>query len=120
MSRNLFDQVADFVAHETGVRRERIAPETLVEDDLGCTGDDALDLITDFSREFRVDLEDFRFDFHFGPERAAGPEMLILAPVALLAQPLRLPLADAEQPGTGERRSSGRSCGTGSLVPPGC
>jgi acyl carrier protein len=86
MSTKLFGQVADLVADETGVRRERITPETIIEDDLGCTGVDAEELIIRFSQEFGVDLEEFRFDLHFAPETGAGPEVLILIPVALLVR----------------------------------
>lgn len=82
MSTDLFGQVAD----ETGVRRERITPETIIEDDLGCTGSDAEELILHFSQEFSVDLEEFRFDLHFGPEIGAGPEVLIGVPIALLGR----------------------------------
>jgi hypothetical protein len=77
MDAELFDRVADFVARELGVRRERIRPETLVEDELGCTGDDAGDLMEAFAREFGVDLAGFQFDRHFGPENGATPWSLL-------------------------------------------
>jgi acyl carrier protein len=77
MDAELFDRVADFVARELGVRRERIRPETLVEDDLGCSGYDAADFIEAFAREFGLDLTGFEFDRHFGPEEAATPWSLL-------------------------------------------
>jgi hypothetical protein len=86
MSEDLTRRVFDLVARELGVPRSRLQSETRIEDDLGCTGDDAVDLMRAFSEEFEVDLNAFRFDLHFAPERPAGPEFLFLLPLSLLAR----------------------------------
>ena len=77
MDPELFDRVAALVARETGVRRERVRPETFVEDDLGCTGDDAAELMEAFARAFGVDRTGFVFDRHFGPEAPVTPWILL-------------------------------------------
>ena len=77
MSTELFERVAALIARETGAPPDRIQPETLVENDLGCTGIDASDLISEFAKEFHVDLSGFVFSRHFGPELPATPWSLI-------------------------------------------
>ena len=69
----LFERVRTFIAREVRRPVERITPSTLLEDDLGVTGDDAEDLMRDFAAVFGVDLADFAFARHFGEERAATP-----------------------------------------------
>ena len=41
---------------------------TLIENDLGITGDDAYDLIKKISKAFKVDVSKFEFDKYFAPE----------------------------------------------------
>jgi hypothetical protein len=45
-----------------------IHSDMLVEYDLGFSGDDAVDFITDFSNEFKIDISKFDFGYHFGPD----------------------------------------------------
>ena len=85
MDATLFPRVVTLVARETGSRPERIRPETLVEDDLGCTGDDAAELMAEFAREFGVDLTGFQFSRHFGAEAPATPWSLLRGLVVWLA-----------------------------------
>lgn len=73
MTTPTLEEVAIWLSSELSVNQERIRATTLVEDDLGCTGDDARDLMAAFSRDFRVDLAGFDFRQHFGPEIAATP-----------------------------------------------
>lgn len=73
MDAELFERVADFVSREAGVRRDRLTTETRLEDDLGVTGDDAVDLVAAFAAEFGVALDGFVLGRHFGGERAATP-----------------------------------------------
>ena len=77
MDNDTFERVATLVARETGVRRSRISLATLIEDDLGCTGFDASDLMNAFARDFHVDMAEFCFDRHFNPELPATPWSLI-------------------------------------------
>jgi acyl carrier protein len=63
-----FERVAQLIVEECGVRRADVRPDSDLERDLGITGDDAGDLMTAYAREFSVDLADFEFLRHFGPE----------------------------------------------------
>ncbi|MEP6756547.1 MAG: DUF1493 family protein [Chthonomonadales bacterium] len=61
-------QVRKFVAEERGEPIEYIRLETRVEEDLGCTGDDADEFMLSFATRFEVDLTGMEFGRHFGPE----------------------------------------------------
>ena len=63
-----FENIAALVARVAGVPRERITASTSIEDDLGTTGDDAEELMEEFSKEFGVDLSRMDFYRHFSPE----------------------------------------------------
>lgn len=64
---DLYDQVVQIIIQETGCNEDTVKPEaTLVE--LGVDGDDAEQLIQRFSDHFSIDMSDFRFSRHFGPE----------------------------------------------------
>jgi acyl carrier protein len=60
--------VVDFVAEFTGVQRERLTLTSTLYGDLGVDGADGWELIHEFGERFHVDLSEFRFDSHFGPE----------------------------------------------------
>lgn len=47
---------------------EKITIDTSIENDLGLTGDDAVDFIHDFSKTFHVSIENFQFQKYFRPE----------------------------------------------------
>jgi hypothetical protein len=63
----LYDRVSHFVA-SLNRTREPICSTTELARDLGLDGDDAEEFMLKFQAEFQVDLSDFRFDRHFGPE----------------------------------------------------
>lgn len=46
----------------------KIDLETSVENDLGLTGDDAVDFIEEFSERFNVNIEAFDYNKYFKPE----------------------------------------------------
>jgi acyl carrier protein len=60
--------VLDFVAEFTGVQRERLTLTSTLYGDLGVDGADGWELIHEFGEKFHVDLSEFHFDHHFGPE----------------------------------------------------
>ncbi|WP_315734541.1 MULTISPECIES: DUF1493 family protein [unclassified Bradyrhizobium] len=63
----LRQSVLQFVAAQTATRRP-LFDETDVARDLGVDGEDAREFLLAFQRQFEVDLPDFAFDRHFGPE----------------------------------------------------
>ena len=65
---DLYSRVVAFVSETTGTRAERIHATTRLARDCGVDGDDAAELMAKFSQQFSVDLSEFHFDWHFGPE----------------------------------------------------
>ena len=64
----LEQQVKELVAKETAVRIEKLTLETDLLKDLGVDGNDALELLEKYWEVFQVDLSQFQFSKHFGPE----------------------------------------------------
>lgn len=58
----------EFIRRETGEDKKEINLSTLIEDDLGITGEDGYDLIRNFSKRFRVDISEFDYSKYFYPE----------------------------------------------------
>jgi hypothetical protein len=73
----LFENVVAFVSETTGMRAERIHATTRLRRDCGVDGDDAAELVIKFSKQFCVDLAEFQFDRHFGPESSVNLFALI-------------------------------------------
>ena len=66
-------RVTEFVAREVRVDAVTLRPETRIEEDLGCTGEDAAELMSAFANEFDVDLTGVRLADYFGSEAGATP-----------------------------------------------
>jgi hypothetical protein len=64
----LYDRVLDFVSSETATRKQHLSGNTDIAMDLGVEGDDAVEFMLKFQREFDVDLSNFCFDQYFGGE----------------------------------------------------
>ncbi|HEY2028184.1 MAG TPA: DUF1493 family protein [Myxococcales bacterium] len=69
------EAVIEFVARECSVSSGRLTGTTRLTADLGVTGDDALQLMASFAKEFGVDLSRFRPEQHFAAE-AMNPLLL--------------------------------------------
>lgn len=54
--------------------------QTVIEDDLGITGDDADELMQKFSKKFNVDLTGFNFMKFFDPEGVDSSFLLLIPP----------------------------------------
>ncbi len=65
---NSEEEIKDFIADYLGVDVSALNTETLVEDDLGATGDDAWELIEALAKQFSIDLQALDFILHFAPE----------------------------------------------------
>lgn len=77
--------VIGFVARQRGVSAESVQLETRLLQDLGLDGDDALEFMEEFGREFGVDLArlEGRLSRHFGGE--AEGTLAFAIPAALVA-----------------------------------
>lgn len=85
MENNNSKNVIEFIASYWNEPLDNISNETRIEDDLGITGDDAIEFMEEFQNEFNVDLNTFEFDKHFGPEASFDPRLiLILALIGLI------------------------------------
>lgn len=63
-----FSKLKDFVIKQSCVDDEEITSETKLEDDLGVSGDDAVEFIIAFGKEFNVDVSHFMAADYFEPE----------------------------------------------------
>jgi len=64
----LFNELVMFVRNQIGVYDTLITRKTLIEDELGVTGDDAEDLLITFSRRYNIDISNFNFTKYFYDE----------------------------------------------------
>jgi acyl carrier protein len=71
-------QVIQFISNQLSVKPEKIFPETSLNIDLGVDGDDASEFLEEFSKKFKVDLSDLKYEKHFGPEAGANPITILI------------------------------------------
>ena len=64
----LRERIRDLIARRTGLRREEIVPESRLLHDLGIDGDDAAELLSEYSTTFGVEMSGFDSDRFFGGE----------------------------------------------------
>lgn len=57
-----------FIARKTGLQIEEVTPSSRLLHDLQTDGDDAEELLTEYSEAFKVDLTGFNFGSHFRSE----------------------------------------------------
>ena len=62
------EEICDFLADQTGTKRERIRDDTDITKDLGVDGDDWDDLLAAYRERFGVNLDGFLWYFHHGEE----------------------------------------------------
>ena len=62
--------------------------KTALENDLGITGDDAVELLVQVEKEFRVDWQGLNFTHYFTPEGANGYTVAVLLGLPILAMQL--------------------------------
>ncbi len=68
MNNEIWEKVKEFVVRMTAVDDEEVTKNTSLQNDLGIYGDDAVDFILAFSKEFKVDVSNFRAADYFNPE----------------------------------------------------
>lgn len=66
-------KVKAFLGEQIGVSPGMLTSETRLEHDLGITGDDAEEVMEAFMDRFQVDMSEFEFNRHFGPEWGCNP-----------------------------------------------
>ena len=64
----IFEALVSFIRDEIGENKMNISKETLIENDLGVTGDEATELIQKFSKKFNVNINEFKYEKYFYPE----------------------------------------------------
>jgi len=65
---NQFADLISFIRQQIGEYAKPITRETLIEDDLGVTGDEAEDLIVNFAEHYNVNVDEFIFINYFYEE----------------------------------------------------
>jgi len=73
---DLLQNLIEFIRHEIGEFKMNIEINTLIENDIGVTGDDADELIVNFSNKYHVDISNFIFKDYFYDE----PHMFNIIP----------------------------------------
>jgi acyl carrier protein len=63
-----FNELISFIRKQIGEYNMPIERETLIEYDLGVTGEDAAELIQAFSIQYKVDISNFLFTNYFNEE----------------------------------------------------
>ncbi|MCA9815505.1 MAG: DUF1493 family protein [Cyanobacteria bacterium HKST-UBA01] len=71
VDKSTYDRIVLLVEKHTG--RKTINPDSRIQHDLGADGQDAYDLMVELQDKFDVDMTNFVFDRHFGPEAAWNP-----------------------------------------------
>jgi acyl carrier protein len=67
-SESRFNELVALVREQVGNYDTPVTSDTLIENDLGVTGDDAYDLIVAISKKYNVDIKDFMFRKYFDDE----------------------------------------------------
>lgn len=62
------EEIKLMLNYKCGVNKNKILISSKLEDDLGLTGDDAVEFIVDFSKKFNVDMSNFIISDYFSNE----------------------------------------------------
>lgn len=68
MSNETFDKLKALVIKKTGVDDEEVTRNAAIEEDLGVTGDDAMELLVEYGKAFNVDVTKFMAADYFSAE----------------------------------------------------
>ncbi len=68
MNEKTFNKLKKFVVNQSAVNDKEINSSIQIEDDLGVSGDDAVEFILAFGKEFNVDVSNFMLADYFSPE----------------------------------------------------
>lgn len=70
-------RVIEFLNNELKLDKYKLKDDTRIFHDLGVDGDDAIELIENFSQKFDVKISDFPYEKYFGPEASLSPFSII-------------------------------------------
>ena len=62
------EKIKSMIVYKCGINKDKILIDSKIEDDLGLTGDDAVEFILTFSKEFNVDISNFVISDYFSRE----------------------------------------------------
>lgn len=68
----LFSSIAKLVADKAGINVEEVTWDLSIERDIGLTGDDAIELLLDYSEKYNVDVSNFMAADYFDGEGSTG------------------------------------------------
>ncbi len=68
MNEEILDKLKFFIIKQTSVKGEEVTRDAGIEEDLGIYGDDAVDLLTAYSKAFNVDVTRFMAADYFSDE----------------------------------------------------
>ncbi len=68
MKENLIEEIKLLIEEKMGKFKKEIDRDTALEFDLGITGDDASELLLEYSKKFNVDVSNFNMAVYFLPE----------------------------------------------------
>jgi hypothetical protein len=92
--REAYIEVKNFIEQETGLDSDDISLKTKIKEDLGCSGDDNLELLEKFVTKYNLDTAGFDYSKHFEGEmelydsHAAFLNILIL-PIVVVVYAIR-------------------------------
>jgi hypothetical protein len=58
------DEIKRFIVDKTGCDYEEVKDDADIDNDIGCTGDDFDELISDYSIKFHVNMDNYLWYFH--------------------------------------------------------
>lgn len=73
MKQTINDRVISFVSEWLSCDVHKLYMDTRIGEDLGVDGDDAIELLEEYSKRFSVDLSEFPYNDYFGPEAGSNP-----------------------------------------------
>ncbi len=76
-------EVLRIVEEQTGYSEKEINLNSEIEEDLGCTGDDASELLENLQKRFDIDFQGFEFSKFFSSEGVGG-HSLIIFPIVVI------------------------------------
>jgi acyl carrier protein len=65
--------VISFLGEWLSCDDKKLGLDTRIGEDLGVDGDDAVELLEEYSKRFSVDISNFPFNEYFGPEVGSNP-----------------------------------------------
>lgn len=68
ISNDIYEDLILFIRNKTGEHKQPVNAATLLENDLGITGDDASELIMAFSSKYKINIDNFIFSRYFYDE----------------------------------------------------